>query len=192
MKHPERVSKLALYGAFLVGLNHYGSPKELEARRALISLTRLGWGLIPRSAECSPTVYAQTTPGFTRTGSTICSASTSPEMLTFVEVDMNIDVRRFCAGASPDAGPALRSRPGSSLEHGRQLAAETRTPATFLYPAPITCFLRRNRPGRCCCRSSPPSWTGGRKLPRDYKRTPLREQCSSCVKDKKGGTSRPL
>ena len=45
MKHPERVRKLVLYGAFPVGLNHYGSPKELEARRALISLTRLGWGL---------------------------------------------------------------------------------------------------------------------------------------------------
>ncbi len=45
VKHPERVSKLVLYGAFPVGLYHYGSPEELEARRALISLTRLGWGL---------------------------------------------------------------------------------------------------------------------------------------------------
>src|SRR6201987_3248225 len=45
VKHPDRVSKLVLYGAFPAGLYHYGSPKELEARRALISLTRLGWGL---------------------------------------------------------------------------------------------------------------------------------------------------
>src|SRR5262249_60737773 len=45
VKHPERVSKLVLYGAFPTGLYHYGSPEELEARRALISLTRLGWGL---------------------------------------------------------------------------------------------------------------------------------------------------
>ena len=45
VKHPERVSKLVLYGAFAVGLYHYGSPEEIEARRALISLTRLGWGL---------------------------------------------------------------------------------------------------------------------------------------------------
>ena len=28
VKHPERVSKLVLYGAFPVGLNHYGSPKN--------------------------------------------------------------------------------------------------------------------------------------------------------------------
>jgi pimeloyl-ACP methyl ester carboxylesterase/DNA-binding winged helix-turn-helix (wHTH) protein len=43
-RHPERVSKLILYGAFPVGLYHYGSPEEIEGRRALISLTRLGWG----------------------------------------------------------------------------------------------------------------------------------------------------
>jgi pimeloyl-ACP methyl ester carboxylesterase len=45
VKHPERVSKLMLYGAFAVGLYHYGNPEEIEARRALISLTRLDWGL---------------------------------------------------------------------------------------------------------------------------------------------------
>src|SRR6185436_10812647 len=45
VKHPERVSKLVLYGAFPMGLYHYGSPEQLEARRALISLTRVGWGL---------------------------------------------------------------------------------------------------------------------------------------------------
>jgi hypothetical protein len=28
-----------------MGLYHYGSPEQLEARRALISLTRVGWGL---------------------------------------------------------------------------------------------------------------------------------------------------
>lgn len=45
VKHPERVSKLVLYGAFPMGLDHYGSPEKMEAQRALISLTRLGWGL---------------------------------------------------------------------------------------------------------------------------------------------------
>jgi len=44
-KHPERVTQLVLYGAVAVGLRHVGSPQELEARRALRSLTRLGWGL---------------------------------------------------------------------------------------------------------------------------------------------------
>jgi pimeloyl-ACP methyl ester carboxylesterase len=31
VKHPERVNKLVLYGAFPMGLYHYGSPEELEA-----------------------------------------------------------------------------------------------------------------------------------------------------------------
>ena len=45
VKHPERVTHLVLYGAFAAGLNHVGQPQELEARRALVSLMRLGWGL---------------------------------------------------------------------------------------------------------------------------------------------------
>ena len=45
VKHPERVTHLVLYGAFASGLNHHGTPHELEARRALTSLVRLGWGL---------------------------------------------------------------------------------------------------------------------------------------------------
>ena len=45
VKHPERVSHLVLYGAFAAGRNHTGTPEELEARRALVSLARLGWGV---------------------------------------------------------------------------------------------------------------------------------------------------
>jgi DNA-binding winged helix-turn-helix (wHTH) protein/pimeloyl-ACP methyl ester carboxylesterase len=45
VKHPERVTQLVLYGAFAAGLKHVGTPQEFEARRALASLLRLGWGL---------------------------------------------------------------------------------------------------------------------------------------------------
>ena len=45
VKHPERVSHLVLYGAFAAGLKHTGTPEELEARRALVNLMRLGWGV---------------------------------------------------------------------------------------------------------------------------------------------------
>jgi pimeloyl-ACP methyl ester carboxylesterase len=45
VQHPERVSRLVLYGGFAAGLNHTGTEAELEARRALNSLIRLGWGL---------------------------------------------------------------------------------------------------------------------------------------------------
>jgi pimeloyl-ACP methyl ester carboxylesterase/DNA-binding winged helix-turn-helix (wHTH) protein len=45
VKHPERVTHLVLYGAFAAGRNRVGTPAEIEARRALTSLVRLGWGL---------------------------------------------------------------------------------------------------------------------------------------------------
>jgi pimeloyl-ACP methyl ester carboxylesterase/DNA-binding winged helix-turn-helix (wHTH) protein len=45
VRHPERVSHLVLYGAFAAGLNYRGTAEDINARRALIDLTRLGWGL---------------------------------------------------------------------------------------------------------------------------------------------------
>src|SRR5262245_12224599 len=45
VKHPERVTQLVLYGAFAAGMKYTGTPHEIEARSALTSLTRLGWGL---------------------------------------------------------------------------------------------------------------------------------------------------
>jgi len=42
--HPERVSHLVLVGGFAVGRGHIGTEDEREARRALTSLVRLGWG----------------------------------------------------------------------------------------------------------------------------------------------------
>jgi pimeloyl-ACP methyl ester carboxylesterase len=45
VRHPARVGRLVLYGAFPAGLNLTGSPEALEARRALVSLMRLEWGL---------------------------------------------------------------------------------------------------------------------------------------------------
>jgi len=45
VRHPERVSHLILYGAFAAGLKYRGTVEEIKARRALVELTRLGWGL---------------------------------------------------------------------------------------------------------------------------------------------------
>jgi pimeloyl-ACP methyl ester carboxylesterase len=44
VRHPERVSHLVLSGAYTCGWRHRGDPGEVEARTALLSLTRLGWG----------------------------------------------------------------------------------------------------------------------------------------------------
>jgi DNA-binding winged helix-turn-helix (wHTH) protein/pimeloyl-ACP methyl ester carboxylesterase len=43
-RHPERVSHLVLCGAYSRGWRHRGDPREIEARTALLNLTRLGWG----------------------------------------------------------------------------------------------------------------------------------------------------
>jgi len=43
-RHPERVSHLILCGAYARGWQHRGDAGEIEARTALIKLTRLGWG----------------------------------------------------------------------------------------------------------------------------------------------------
>jgi len=43
-RHPERVSHLVLCGAYSRGWRHRGDAREIEARTALLNLTRLGWG----------------------------------------------------------------------------------------------------------------------------------------------------
>ena len=128
VKHPERVSKLVLYGAFPVGLNHYGSPKELEARRALISLTRLGWGL-HHPAFCrmfTNRFMPNATPVHENWFDDLQRVSTSPENAArLVEVDLNIDVRRFLRQLQvPTLVLHCDRDQVVSPEHGRQLAAE--------------------------------------------------------------------
>ena len=43
-RHPERVSKLVLYGAFSRGWMLRNMPEEIERRNALLTLVRFGWG----------------------------------------------------------------------------------------------------------------------------------------------------
>jgi pimeloyl-ACP methyl ester carboxylesterase len=117
-----------LYGAIPVGLYHYGSPEEIEARRALISLTRLGWGLHhPAFCRMFTNLFIpNATPVHEMWFDDLQRVSTSAENAArLIEVDMNIDVRRFLRHVQV---PTLvvhcdRDRVVSP-EHGRQLAAE--------------------------------------------------------------------
>jgi pimeloyl-ACP methyl ester carboxylesterase len=128
VKHPERVSKLVLYGAFPVGIYHYGNPEELEARRALISLTRLGWGH-HNPAFCrmfTNRFMPNATPVHENWFDDLQRMSTSAENAArLMEVDSNIDVRRFLRQVQV---PTLVVHCDRDLvvssEHGRQLAAE--------------------------------------------------------------------
>jgi pimeloyl-ACP methyl ester carboxylesterase len=44
VRHPERVSRLVLYGGFARGRRKRGSPEEIAASEAVLTLMRRGWG----------------------------------------------------------------------------------------------------------------------------------------------------
>jgi pimeloyl-ACP methyl ester carboxylesterase/DNA-binding winged helix-turn-helix (wHTH) protein len=96
VKHPERVNKLILYGAFPIGRNHYATPQEREARRALVSLTRLGWG-VDNPAFCklfTSRFIPNATPAHEHWFDDLQRVSTSAENAArLMETDDNIDVR---------------------------------------------------------------------------------------------------
>jgi pimeloyl-ACP methyl ester carboxylesterase len=98
VKHPERVSHLVLYGSFPAGLNHVGSPEQREARRALVSLMRLGWGLntpgFCRMFTCR--FIPDATPEHERWFDELQRVSTSPENAArLMERDDALDVRQL-------------------------------------------------------------------------------------------------
>jgi pimeloyl-ACP methyl ester carboxylesterase len=85
-----------LYGAFAVGVNHYGTPEQIEARRAFTSLVRLGWGL-SNPAFCKTFTcrfLPEATPEHEQWFDELQRVSTSPENAArLMERDGDIDVR---------------------------------------------------------------------------------------------------
>jgi DNA-binding winged helix-turn-helix (wHTH) protein/pimeloyl-ACP methyl ester carboxylesterase len=96
VKHPERVTHLVLYGAFAAGIKHVGTSQEIEARRALASLLRLGWGL-NNPAFCKTFTcrfIPEATPQHEQWFDALQRVSTSPENAArLMELDDEIDVR---------------------------------------------------------------------------------------------------
>ena len=96
VRHPERVSHLILYGAFAAGVRHWGTAEEINGRRALIDLTRLGWGLhnpgFRRVFTCR--FIPDATPEHEEWFDNLQRISTSPENAArLLETDNEIDVR---------------------------------------------------------------------------------------------------
>ena len=96
VKHPERVTHLVLYGAFAAGMNHTGTPPDIEARHALASLMRLGWGL-NNQAFCKVFTcrfIPEATPEHEHWFDELQRVSTSPENAArLMELDDDLDVR---------------------------------------------------------------------------------------------------
>ena len=127
VKHPERVTHLVLYGAFAAGLNHYGTPQALEARRALTSLIRLGWGLnnpaFCRTFTCQ--FIPEATPDHEKWFDELQRVSTSPENAArLMERDGDFDVRPLLPQVKTPTLVIHCDRDHAvPVEAGRQLAA---------------------------------------------------------------------
>jgi pimeloyl-ACP methyl ester carboxylesterase/DNA-binding winged helix-turn-helix (wHTH) protein len=127
VKHPERVTHLVLYGAFAAGPSHVAPPGEREARHALISLTRLGWGL-NNPAFCklfTAQFIPEATPEQERWFDELQRVSTSPENAArLMELRDDLDIRPLLSQVTT---PTLvmhcdRDR-AIPAEHGRAIAA---------------------------------------------------------------------
>lgn len=126
-RHPTRVRRLVLHGAFAAGLNTTGTPEELQARRALVSLMRLGWGL-NNPAFCKvftcrfiPDATVEHEQWFDQ----LQRVSTSPENAArLMELDDAIDVRGLAGQVGAPTLVMHCDRDAVvSPEHGRWFAA---------------------------------------------------------------------
>jgi DNA-binding winged helix-turn-helix (wHTH) protein/pimeloyl-ACP methyl ester carboxylesterase len=127
VKHPERVTQLVLYGAFAVGIQHAGTPEQLEARRAFASLLRLGWGL-SNPAFCKTFTcrfIPEATPEHEQWFDELQRVSTSPENAArLMERDGDIDVRPLLSQVKAPTLVIHCDRDQAVLpERGRLLAA---------------------------------------------------------------------
>ena len=128
VKHPERVTHLVLYGAFAAGVKHVGTSQELEARRSLASLLRLGWGL-NNPAFCKTFTcrfIPEATPEHEQWFDELQRVSTSPENAArLMERDDDIDVRPLLSQVKTPTLVIHCDRDHAvAPERGRLLAAE--------------------------------------------------------------------
>jgi pimeloyl-ACP methyl ester carboxylesterase len=127
-KHPDRVSRLVLYGGFAAGRAHTGTAEELEERRALISLTRLGWGVNNPAFRQLFTgrFLPEATPEHHRCFGELQRVSTSAtNAAQLMEIDDRIDVRGLLPTLRMPTLVVHSDRDQVvSPERGRLLAAE--------------------------------------------------------------------
>jgi pimeloyl-ACP methyl ester carboxylesterase/DNA-binding winged helix-turn-helix (wHTH) protein len=127
VKHPERVTHLVVYGAFSAGVNHVGGTRHVEARRALISLTRLGWGLNnPAFRQMFTSRFIpEGTPEHEQWFDELQRVSTSPgNAALLMERDDNLDVRPLLSKVQTPTLVLHCDRDGAvPAECGREIAA---------------------------------------------------------------------
>ena len=95
VKHPERVSRIVLYGAYARGTYQRGDPEKDRFYRALIDMTRHGWG--KDNPAFRQIFTSRFIPGATdeqvRWFNELCRKTTSPEIAArLLETRANINV----------------------------------------------------------------------------------------------------
>jgi pimeloyl-ACP methyl ester carboxylesterase/DNA-binding CsgD family transcriptional regulator len=127
-RHPERVSRLVLYGTYALGrLRWNAQPQELEKARLLLDLTRFGWGRLNHA-------FSQVWASQFQPGGTLehlrswceqqCAAVSAETAARLLEIGWNVDVR---AAARKLKCPVLVVHPERDavvpVDQGRLLAS---------------------------------------------------------------------
>jgi class 3 adenylate cyclase/pimeloyl-ACP methyl ester carboxylesterase len=126
VRHPERVTRLVLYGGFAIGANKR-SPQEKEKRAAMATLMRLGWGA--DNAAFRQMFTMQLMPGATNEQAEAFNElqrrTTSPDCAArYFETTANFDVSDLLRKVSvPTLVMHARDEVRVPLESGRELAA---------------------------------------------------------------------
>jgi len=127
VRHPERVTRLVLYGAYARGWAKRDSPEEIEQRQAALTLVKLGWGKDnPAFRQLWTTLYA---PDATReqaqSFNDLQRISTSPEnAVRLLNVMGHIDVEDLLPQVKvPTLVLHCREESGVPFEEGRLLAS---------------------------------------------------------------------
>ncbi len=95
VRHPERVSKIILYGGYAQGFNHRGNAAAVREYRAIIEAVRVGWGKeIPAFRQLFTSRFLpEGTPEQLSWFNELCRRTTSPEMaarLMEARADLNV------------------------------------------------------------------------------------------------------
>jgi pimeloyl-ACP methyl ester carboxylesterase/DNA-binding CsgD family transcriptional regulator len=127
VRHPERVSRLVLYGGYARGVFRRGQEKAERVCRAIIELSRLGWGT--ESPAFRQVFTSWFIPGGTEEQlawyNDLCRRTTSPEMAArLLEARVQVDVSDLLPLVRcPTLVLHARKDGITPFEEGRRLAA---------------------------------------------------------------------
>jgi pimeloyl-ACP methyl ester carboxylesterase/DNA-binding winged helix-turn-helix (wHTH) protein len=127
VRHPERVTCLILYGGYAAGWQARGNAEEIARRKAMVELTRMGWGQDnPAFRQIFTSLFVPSaTPMQMAWFNELARLTTSPENAARLQVSCSlIDVRSLLEKVQvPTLVLHVRNDAVVPLEAGRQLAA---------------------------------------------------------------------